>query len=239
MLNAALVEDLMAHVRRLCALLLCLGLAASPVWSETITLGTVTSALNAYVGTARASAGSTVFEGDRLSTEPAGIIQIRTKAARLQLVQSGTAELTDTNGVPTATLLRGTAVFSTANARAFVLRASIAEIRADSDAPTVGQVWMISPKELRVQSTRGTLAVTVDGETKLIPEATAYRVLLDPDAPPPEPEPAQEPQGAGAKKERAAPVFSAQNRVIYTVTAVVAVGTILAVRKALESPDRP
>jgi|SRR5690349_3940091 len=237
MLNSALVEDLMAHVRRFCALLLCLGLADFPVWSETPTLGTVTSALNAYVGTAKASSGSTVFDGDTLSTESTGIIQIRTKAARLQLVQSGTAELTDTNGIPTATLLSGTAVFSTANAKAFLLRASIAEIRAGSDAPTVGQVWMISPKELRVQSARGTLAVTVDGVTKLIPEAAAYRVLLDPDAPPPEP--AQEPQGAGAKKKRAIALPTAQNRVIYTLVAAVAVVTILAVHKAFESPDRP
>lgn len=238
MLNSALVEDLMAHVRRFCALLLCLGLAGFPAWSETPTLGTVTSALNAYVGTAKASAGSTVFEGDTLSTEAAGIIQIRTKAARLQLVQSGTAELTDTNGTPTATLLSGTAVFSTANAKAFLLRASIAEIRAESDAPTVGQIWMISPKELRVQSTRGTLAVTVDGETHLIPEATAYRVLLDPDAAPPEP--AQEPQGAGAQRRpNRPPKHGGRNRFVLVPIIVGGALTAFLIHRALESPDRP
>jgi len=227
----------MAHVRRLCALLLCLGLANFPVWSETPTLGTVTSAFSAYVGTAKASAGSTVFDGDRLSTDPAGIIQIRTKAARLQLVQSGAAELTDTNGIPTATLLFGTAVFSTSNARAFALRAAIAEIRAATDAPTVGQVSIVSPNELRVQSTRGTLAVTVDGETKLISEATAYRVLLNPDAP--APEPAQEAQGAGTKRPSSPPKHGGKNRFVL-VPIIAGIGvTAFLVYHALESPDRP
>lgn len=228
----------MAHVRGLGALVLLLSLTGLPLCSETPPLGTVLLAQKSYIGTANASAGSTVFEGDMLSTESTGVLQVITKAARFQLVQSGAAELGETQGIPTATLLRGVAVFTTANAKAFLLRASIAEIRAGSDAPTVGQVWMVSAKELRVQSTRGTLAVTVDGATKLIPEATAYRVLLDPEAPPPEP--AQESQGAGTKRRRrAVAVFPGRNRAVYVVTTVAVLGTFFAVQEVLESPDRP
>lgn len=237
MLKSALVEDLMVHVRWLSALVVLLGLTGLPLRSETPALGTVMLAQKSYIGAANASAGSTVFDGDKLSTESTGVIQIFTKAARLQLVRSGAAQLSDTQGIPTATLLRGVAVFSTANAKAFLLRASIAEIRAENDAPTVGQVWMVSPKELRVQSMRGTLAVTVDGVTKLIPEATAYRVILDPEAPPPEPP--QEAEGAGAKKRKNPVLIPARSRVVYTVTVAIGAVTFFAVHEALESPDRP
>lgn len=237
MLNVALLEELMAHVRRLCALMLCLGLISFPAWSETPALGTVTSAQRAYVGTANASAGTAVFEGDRLSTELVGVVQVRTKAARFQLVQSGTAELSQTQGIPTATLLHGTAVFSTANSKAFLLHASIAEIRAQTDAPTVGQVTFVSPKELLVRSVRGALSITVDSETKTIPEASAYRVILDPDANPPEP--AQGPRGAGTRGPAGVPHATGQNRFLLVATAVTIAVTVFAVHEALESPDRP
>ena len=237
MLKLALVEDLMVYVRCLSALVLLLGLTGLPLRSETPALGTVMLAQKSYIGAANASAGSTVFDGDKLSTESTGVIQIFTKAARLQLVRSGAAQLSDTQGIPTATLLRGVAVFSTANAKAFLLRASIAEIRAGSDAPTVGQVWMVSPKELRVQSMRGTLAVTVDGVTKLVPEATAYRVMLDPEAPPPEPP--QEAEGAGTKKKKKAVYVPGRSRVIYTVAVGIGAVTVFAVHEAVESPDKP
>lgn len=239
MLKLALLEELMPYVRRLCALFLCLGLSGFPIWSETPALGTVTSAQKAYVGTANASPGSTVFDGDKLSTESAGVIQVRTKAARFQLVQSGAAELSQTQGIPTATLLRGTAVFSTANSKAFLLHASIAEIRAETDAPTVGQVSIVGPKELLVRSSRGALAITVDGETKTIPEASAYRVILDPDADARAAEPAQGPRGAGTRGPAGAPHPGGQNRFLLVAVAIAIPLAIIAVHEALESPDRP
>lgn len=227
----------MAFVRGFCALLLCSALAGVSGWSQTRGLGTILVAQKAYLGHASASTGTTVFDGDKLSTELSGVIQVSLKAARLQLVQSGAAELGETQGIPTATLLRGTAVFSTAGSNAFLLHASIADIRTAGDGPAVGQVSMVSPKELRVLTRRGTLAVTVDGETKMVPEATAYRVLLDPEAVPPEP--AQQAEGAGAKKGKRKAIYAGRSRVIYIVGTAVAVSTYFAVQEALESPDRP
>lgn len=227
----------MAHSRRICALALCLSLSGSPVWSATPVLGTVTSAKGAHLGTAAASAGATVFGGDQLSTEPIGAIQVRTAAARFQLFPSSTAVFGEDSGIPTATLLGGTAVFSTANSQAFVLRASIAEIRAQSNAPTVAQVSVISPKELLVRGTRGALAITVDGETKIIPEASAYRVLLDPEASPPDA--AQGPSGAGTNGPGRGPLKAGRSRFILIATIVTAAATGVALFEALQSPDRP
>ena len=54
-------------------------------------MGAILSAARAHVGTAPASAGTTVFGGDILSTEQNGNLQIRAGAARLLLAGSSSA----------------------------------------------------------------------------------------------------------------------------------------------------
>ena len=93
-------------------------------------IGTITSASSAHIGAAAASTGTTVFGGDHLSTEKFGSVQIRAGAARLLLSGASSAALGQNEGTPSARLLSGTAVFSTANAKAFVLNAATAEIPA-------------------------------------------------------------------------------------------------------------
>src|SRR5271154_1682444 len=143
-------------------------------------LGIVVFADHARVGTAAASVGSTVFGGDRLSTEQKGSVQFRAGAARFLLAGGGVATLSSDDAVPAATLISGTATFSTAGAKAFTLHFANAAIRANSDEPTVGQISVAGPKELIVKSTRGSLAFTVGGETRVVAEGAAYRVMLDP-----------------------------------------------------------
>ncbi len=121
-----------------------------------------------------------MFGGDKLSTEPTGSVQVRAGAARFLLAGGGTATLSSDEAAPAATLTSGTATFSTANAKAFTLRFANAAIRANTDEPTVGQVSVVGAKELVVKSTRGSLAFTVEGETRVVAEGTAYRVILNP-----------------------------------------------------------
>ena len=233
----------MAHLRKLCALISCMSILGIPTWSATpAALGTVTSAERAQIGASTASVGTTIYGGDRLSTDPVGIIQVRTKAARFQLSPSSAALLNETDGIPGATLQGGTAVFSTANSKAFVLRASIAEIRPQTDAPTVGQVSIVNSKELLVKSTRGTLAISVDGETQIVPEGSGYRVLLDPDAnanASAAAEPAQGPRGAGTKGPGGPPLKAGRSRFVLIAITLTSVATGIAVYEALQSPDRP
>jgi hypothetical protein len=200
-------------------------------------IGTVTSATSARVGEATASKGSTVFGGDHLSTERLGNIQIRAGAARFLLSGASSASLGASRETPTATLLSGTAVFSTANAKAFVLRASTAEIRPQTDQPTVAQVTYVSDKELRVKSTRGSLAITVDGETQIVPESGAYRVILDPSSYYAG-ENAQGPRGVGARNG-GPPLKAGRSHFLLIAIIVTGVATGVALYEALQSPDRP
>jgi hypothetical protein len=200
-------------------------------------MGTITAATSAHVGATAASSGSTVFGGDHLSTEKLGSIQIRAGAARFLLSGASSAALSQNGEVPAATLLSGTAVFSTANAKAFLLHASTADIRPQSDQPTVAQVTYVNDKELRVRATRGALAITVEDETQIVPEGTAYRVILDPSSYYASESP-QGPAGAGAGSGRP-PRKAGRSRFLLVAIIVTGVATGVALYEALQSPDKP
>ena len=233
----------MRGLRAPLATLMTIGLTVAPAWGGPKTassLGTIVTAEHARIGDSSAEAGTTVFSGDRLTTEREGSVQIRAGAARLLLQNASTATLNDTEGAPSAKLVHGTATFSTGNSKAFTLFASRAAIRAQSDGPTIGQVTYLNEKELLVVSKRGPLTITVDGETEVITDGAAYRVMLDPP-----PTMAQGPEGAGAHKEdhrrgmSGPPLHAGRNYFLITAVGVSALVTGFAVSEALESPNRP
>jgi hypothetical protein len=229
----------MQGMRAMFAAAVSVSLAVGPAMgSPTATaLGTVLTAERAHVGDASAWVGTTVYAGDHLSTELQGSVQVRAgAAARLLLLSASSAVVDDKEGTPSAKLLSGTATFSTGNAHAFTLYASTAAIRAQSDAPTIGQVTLLNEKELLVISKRGPLEVTVNGETQTVEDGKAYHVYLDPEM-------AQGPTGAGGTQgpggKGGSPQKAGKNYFMYVVVGVTAIASAIAISEALESSDRP
>jgi hypothetical protein len=107
-------------------------------------------------------------------------------------------------------------------------------IRPNTNQPTIGQVTVLSPKELIVKSTRGSLSIAVEDDVREIPEGAAYRVVLDPSAAGP-----QGPRGAGGKGSGGPPIKAARSKFIWYAVGVTAVVTFFAVQEVFESPDRP
>ena len=229
------VPESLVIARVFLAVLLSATLSTSPLWAApSAGLGTVVFANRARVGDADTSVGATVFGGDRLSTDNLGTVQVRVSAARLLLAGSTIATLAQDEAGPSATLTAGTATFSTANAKAFALHVATAVVRPDTDQPTIGRVTVLGPKELIVKSVRGALQIAVDDDVREIPEGAAYRVVLDPNAPPP-----QGPRGAGTKGMGGPPVKGAKSRFIWYAIAITGGVTAYVLSEALESPDRP
>ena len=228
----------MQGMRAMFAAAVSVSLAVGPAMgSPTATaLGTVLTAERAHVGDVSAWVGTTVYAGDHLSTELQGSVQVRAGAARLLLLSASSAVVDDKEGTPSAKLLGGTATFSTGNAHAFTLYASTAAIRAQSDAPTIGQVTLLNEKELLVISKRGPLEVTVNGETQTVEDGKAYHVYLDPEM-------AQGPSGAGGTQgpggKGGSPQKAGKNYFMYVVVGVTAIASAFAISEALESPSRP
>jgi hypothetical protein len=220
---------------RIIAVLLSYTLLITPVWAAPpSSLGTVVYADRAHVGAAQTSVGATVFSGDRLSTDESGSLQVRAGAARLLLSSASIATFSQEDANPAATLTLGTATFSTANSNAFALHVATAVIRPNTNQPTIGQVTLLSPKELIVKSTRGSLSIAVDEDVREIPEGAAYRIVLDPNAADP-----QGPRGAGTKGYGGSPMKAAKSRFIWFAIAATTVVTVFAFREAFESAARP
>ena len=217
------------------AVLLSLTLLTSPLWAApSAALGTVVFANHARVGAADTSVGATVFSGDRLSTDNAGTVQVRVRAARLLLASSTIATLAQEEAGPSATLTAGTATFSTANSKAFSLHVATALVRANTDQPTIGRVTLLGPKELIVKSIRGSLQIAVEDDLREIPEGAAYRVVLDPNAPPP-----QGPRGAGTKGMGGPPIKGAKSKFIWYAIAITGGVTAYVISEVWESPSTP
>jgi len=222
----------MKRLRETVAALACASLLVTPTFGASSSgIGMLVYAEHAHVGAAPASVGATIFDGDRLSTEQAGSVQLRAGAARLLLSAASVATVADDNGTPTATLTGGSATFSTAKSNALAVQVASAVIRAQNDGPTIGQVSILSAKELVVKSTRGSLTVTVDGETRVIPEGMAYRIVLDPGA-------EAQPRAASSGPQ-GPPIKAGRSKFVWYAIGIAAVVTAIAIDRALESPDRP
>jgi hypothetical protein len=224
------------------SILLSIGLLAAPIWGTSFPgSGTVVYAEHAHVGNAAASVGATVFAGDKLDTDQVGGLQIRAGAARLVLTASSRLVWGAEGGSPSATLMSGTAAFSTAAAKAFVLHVGSAAFRPRGDEPTVANVTLLNPKELVVRCSRGAVLIAVQDDVRVIPEGRAYRVVLDPEAgrlggvPPP----AATPAPARAQWGRQPPIKTGKSNFIWYEIAFTALVTAFAVSEALESPARP
>jgi hypothetical protein len=229
--------DRFSLVNNSLAALLSVSLVIAPAFgSPSSSLGTVVYADRAQVGAALASVGATVFGGDRLSTDQAGSIQIRAGAARLQLANSTVATLRNDDSSPAATLAAGSATFSTANSKAFLLYVASAVIRPGTDQPTIGRVTVLGPKEFIVKSTRGSLTIAVEDDVREIPEGAGYRIVLDTSAPSPD---SQGTRGAGTNGIGGPPVKAAKNKFIWYAVAITVAASVFAVTEAFESPDRP
>jgi hypothetical protein len=217
------------------ALLVSFSLLSTPLRAAPSSwLGTIVYADRARLATGEAHVGTTVYSGDKLSTDQSGSVQVRTGAARFLLSGASSAAFSQEDATPAATLAFGTATFSTANSRAFALHVASAVIRPSSDRPTVGKVTVLNTKELVVQSSRGSLSIAVEDDVREIPEGTAYRVVLDPNAADP-----QGPRGAGSKGYGAPPIKAAKSKFVWYAVGLTALATSWAVHEAYESPARP
>lgn len=227
------VLDYLATTQTSVAILLSVTLLISPLWAASSPVfGTVVFADRAHVGAASASVGATVFSGDRLSTDQMGSVQVRAGAARFLLSSWSIATLAQDGSNSAATLILGTAIFSTANAKAFALHVASAVIRPNTDRPTIGKVILLNPKELIVQSTRGSLSIAVEDDVREIPEGAAYHVVLDPNAPGP-----QGPRGAGTKGIGGPPIRAAKSKFIWYVIGTSVVVTWWVVHESCESNE--
>jgi hypothetical protein len=198
-------------------------------------LGVITQADDANLGTGMASEGATVYDGDRLSTEADGALTVRGGSTMLYLARGSRMTLhslaTSAPGMR-ANLTAGALVFTARLAAGFQLYADTAVIGPVADTPTIGQVSVIDAKTLYIHARQGALSFSYEDENKVIPEGKSYRVILDPSddstVKPGDPQPSS-------------PNRNGRHRGFLFVLLGVgaAIGTIIKKFDDIESPDHP
>ncbi len=143
-------------------------------------LGVVTGAERANVAQVAAVDGTSVYDGDILSTDPTGALRLRMGSSQLVLAGNTAVMLHKTEAGGYATLLRGMVRFSIVPGSPMEVHAldSIV-VRGKGDSAAIGQLTLESPKLFEVGSSKGDLAVTVDGTEHDVAESQAYRVSLE------------------------------------------------------------
>jgi hypothetical protein len=223
--------------RSLAVVLVCL-LVGIPLPGATPPLGIITQSSRGHLSTAAASAGATIYDGDQLSTDAGGTLRLRTGASLMYLAEHTNVTLHGATTGALADLAGGSLVFSSALASAMEIRAREARIRAAKNVPTIAQISVVGPKELRVTARRGALEITYRDETERVPEGASYRVLLDPS-------PADIPMAANGRGPGSWPATpprpsGKQGKGLLLIAAGAAtVVTVWAMHEAWESPDKP
>lgn len=199
-------------------------------------LGVVVRAEHATLGSAAAAAeGTTVYDGDCVSTDEAGSARLRIGAAMLQLGEKSSvilhSEAVRDAKQFEAELLSGMAVLSTAAGTDGEIVASGARVRTVSITRGVIRVQRIGPYELIVFAQRGPAQISYHGDSETIPEGKSYRVMLNSSDD-------ERTSGSGAKH----PGKKRKTLLLIAIPAGAA-GLIFGLwhetNKGVESPDRP
>ncbi|MFZ0820752.1 MAG: hypothetical protein WAM91_11835 [Candidatus Acidiferrales bacterium] len=160
---------------------LALTLASIPaIAGPSSSLGVVTGADKANVARVAAVDGTSVYDGDIISTQPTGAIRLRMGQSQLVLAGNSTVMLHKTDTGVYATLLRGMVRFSSVPGSPLEVRAlDSLVIHAKGDKQVVGQLTLVGPTLFEVGSSKGDLTVSIDGADHVVAESTAYRVSMD------------------------------------------------------------
>jgi ferric-dicitrate binding protein FerR (iron transport regulator) len=205
--------------RPILAMTLAFLLAGISLPAQAPALGAITQSAGGHLNNSTASVGTTIYDGDHLSTEAGGTLTLRAGSVQLTLAEDSEVFVNHDGAALTAMLQRGSVAFTVESGGTLRINAVDVRVRPQSSVLTAGQVTLENCAVVvasRVQS----LEVTAGKETKIVEEGKSYRVLLE-----------------GACKNKL-PVPAVQSRFL-AIPIAVAIGIIIGVKKGLESPDRP
>ncbi len=223
--------------RQFLALALAASLAAHPSASPAASLAVVTHSDRARIGDADASVGTTLYDGDRLSTEAQGSLRITSASLSLHL-DPQTALTLHQPAIPhpaatTIDLASGTLIFSTTPSASVAILANGAVLRPAGGSLTIATIKIISGRELHVFAQRGALEFSYRCETEVVEEGKSYGVLLDPSDKEIAYAASLDSDQDRKKPPKRRPVF------LFIMIGVVVGAGIPILLRALESPDSP
>jgi hypothetical protein len=173
----------MAGIQRLLAIATAFSMTSIPGRGAPAALGVIVQADRASLGTLAATEGTTIFDGDRVSTGDGGSLRMVLGEAMLYLGEQSRVTVRNDGSTAEkhfeAELESGAVVLSTAAGRNGEIVASAARVRPAAEARGVVQVRLAAAHELIVYAQRGPAEICYRGECETIPEGKSYRVVLN------------------------------------------------------------
>ena len=239
---------------RLVLLILCLALAASPVWAQSEApapaLGMLVKAVEASIGNAPASDGASIYSGDELSTGDKGSLLLRIGPLSLELESSSGVHIYRAPYGAVVELNHGSVIYTTpGGSQNIVIVASDVRVTPEITLADLGRVSMDNPCEISVYSQRGKANVVVGRESRVVEESKAYRVraenrisyrkYLSPDDSDYHNYHEHEPCAPVDMAQGHMPIAAGQSHFLLVSAALIGAGTGVGIWKAFESPDKP
>lgn len=180
----------------------------------------------ANIGRSLAIDGTSIFDGDTLTTGATGALRIRIGDGQLLLAGNTSVTIHKTDAGVSATLLGGTVRFAMVPGSSFEVRTlNVVAVNATNGKPANGQLSILSPTSFQVGSTKGDLDVSVNGISTTVEESKAYRVSLDEDA---------QTGGSGGS-----PRGAGRSKGLWWIVGLISAGTAIGIWLAFTSPSAP
>jgi hypothetical protein len=155
-------------------------LAQAPSQTAVPVLGSILLSKGGSVGNTTATAGSSVFSEDFLSTQDKGALLLRIGPLSLQLESSSSMHVYEAPYGAVVELNRGSVIYKTpGNARNVVIVANDVRVTPDVTLADLGRVRIESPCTVSVFSQRGQAEVRSGKESRIIEQGKAYNVRTE------------------------------------------------------------
>jgi hypothetical protein len=170
------------HVLRgVLALSLCVSLCIYnlPLYAGGKPVGILTLAYGAHLNASNAFAGLSVFDGERVSTDPNGKIGVRIGASVITLVERSGATLQRTGGGAHVDLDAGSVYLWSAESNPLEVHVEGALLRPHGAHQMQAQIEMFAPKILQITARQGSVDFSYGREFRVLPEGQTYRIYLE------------------------------------------------------------
>jgi hypothetical protein len=152
-------------------------ISAQAVAAPNTSLGVVTKAVSAHIGSSAGAEGATIFSGDYLSTNAGGVLQVRVGNLSVELQANSSGHIFQAPYGVIVALNRGTLVYNKpAGQPNVVIVASDVRITPVVSQAGAGRVSVDDPCNLMIQSQRGQANVQVGSASQLVEQGKAFRV---------------------------------------------------------------
>jgi hypothetical protein len=216
-----------ALVSALVLALICVAPAPAATGARSAPIGAILQATRDKGEIDRASEGTTIYDGDSLTTGGTNTMLARLGGPQMFLISNSAVVVHGIANGFSATLTSGTIAASAGKGQTFQLMADGLTVQPFGAAPAVARMTLINATQVELTSEKGVLQVSMGDETDTIEEGKSYRLELEPEA---EPNSAQSGKGTTP---------AGKNRFKKIAIIVLLGAASIITWRALVSPDAP